>query len=89
MAWLEAMSCECPIVASSASCGPEIVQDRVNGLLVDPHVPRQIANAVVALLRDPDLARELGRNARYQVTQRNSLQSVLNQTTAFYAEIMN
>ena len=54
MAWIEVMASGKALVASSAGPGPEVVEDGVSGLLVDPHDPQAIAGAVVALLDDGD-----------------------------------
>jgi glycosyltransferase involved in cell wall biosynthesis len=54
---LEAMACGTPVVASNATCLPEIIGDA--GLLVDPNSPEQMAQAIVSILRDNDLSSEL------------------------------
>lgn len=48
---LEAMACGTPVVVSSASSLPEVVGDA--GLLVDPHDPAALAQAMLAVLDDP------------------------------------
>jgi len=58
----EAMACGLPVVASSASCFPEIVGDA--GILVDPgDVPAQ-ARALVEVLTDDARRQELSAKAR-------------------------
>ena len=44
------------------------------GLVVDPRHPEQMARACLQLLRDPDLAREMGRKAREKALAQFSLQ---------------
>ena len=52
---LEAFQAGVPVVASAM----EIVQDGLNGLCVPPENPAALADALLALLRDPDLRRRL------------------------------
>jgi glycosyltransferase involved in cell wall biosynthesis len=42
----------------------------VNGLLVAPNSPSEVADAIEALHRDPLLAERLSRNARLQIRRR-------------------
>jgi len=64
MCVLEALACARPVVATRVGGIPEIVEDGLNGFLVPPHAPAQLANAVERLLRDSDLRREFGRSGR-------------------------
>jgi glycosyltransferase involved in cell wall biosynthesis len=57
---LEAMSCGRPIVATRVAGLPEVITDRVNGLLVEEKDPEQLAAAVVELLASPQLAASCG-----------------------------
>ena len=59
---LEAMSFGLPIVATTAGAIPELVRDGMHGLLVPPDDPQALAEAIVRLLRAPDLRAEYGQN---------------------------
>ena len=65
--FLEAMACGKPIVAARAAAVPETVADGESGFLVDPDDPKALARALTALLRDPDLRREMGEGGRRRV----------------------
>ncbi|MCS7179008.1 MAG: glycosyltransferase family 1 protein [Anaerolineae bacterium] len=54
---LEAMACGTPVVVSNVASLPEVVEDA--GLLIDPHDPQAIAEAITRVLSDPALAEEL------------------------------
>jgi len=54
---LEAMACDCPVVSSSVSSLPEVAGDAA--LLVDPTDVCALADAVLAILEQNDLAAEL------------------------------
>jgi glycosyltransferase involved in cell wall biosynthesis len=56
---LEAMACGCPVVTSTGGSCAEVVGEA--GLCVDPADPAAIAGAVLRVVTEPGLARELGR----------------------------
>jgi glycosyltransferase involved in cell wall biosynthesis len=56
---LEAMACGCPVVTSTGGSCAEVVGEA--GLRVDPADPAAIAAAVLRVVNEPGLARELGR----------------------------
>ena len=58
---LEVLHLGTPIVASDVCGNPEVVEDGVNGLLVDPRAPRAVAEALRKLLSDPELGRRFAR----------------------------
>jgi glycosyltransferase involved in cell wall biosynthesis len=64
---LEAMAAGLPIVATRVGGNVEMVEDEVNGLLVEPENPEALAAAVLRLLAEPRLADVMGRAARARV----------------------
>ncbi len=56
---MEAMAMGIPVVTTPVSGIPELVEDGVNGLLVAPDQPHQLANALQSLLLDEKLRRKL------------------------------
>jgi glycosyltransferase involved in cell wall biosynthesis len=75
---LEAMGCGLPIVGSDIPAIRNILQhgSASGGLIVPPEDPRALAEALQSLLDNPDLRRDLGRNARRNVEERFSIESV-------------
>jgi glycosyltransferase involved in cell wall biosynthesis len=67
LALLEAMALQRPVVATPVGGVPEIVTDRVNGLLVPPRDEQKLAAACLALARNGAWARTLGESARRTV----------------------
>jgi len=68
IAYLEAWMCRKPVVASRIGSTRCVVDDGVDGLLVDPNDSGGIAAAILQLLTDPQLARRMG-SAGYEKTQ--------------------
>lgn len=60
MVALEAMACGKPIVATSVGGLFDLVKHGVNGLLVKPRHPSELAKAILTLLKKPTLAMKMG-----------------------------
>jgi glycosyltransferase involved in cell wall biosynthesis len=69
---LESLASGCAVVASRVAGIPEVVQDGQNGLLVPQKDERALADAICALLTNPELRQRLGRAAQASVVGRLS-----------------
>lgn len=83
---VEAMAASKPVVATNVSSIPEIVQHEHTGLLIDVHAPDQLAAAAVRILRDPALAARLGEAGRQRVLQNFTIERMVAQTEAIFAD---
>lgn len=87
---LEAMACETAVVASAVGGIPEVVEDRVTGLLVpyDPAEPRAFehafADAVNDLVADPQRAHAFGLAGRARAIAHFGWQAIATQTVGVY-----
>ncbi len=61
---MEFMQAGKPVVATRVGGVPELIDDGVTGLLVEPGDASGFADAIARLLRDPELRAEAGRRAR-------------------------
>ena len=69
-ALLEAMSCGVAVVSTDCPSGPgEIVSDGANGLLVPVGDARELADAIMRLIDDPELRLRLGQAATEVITR--------------------
>lgn len=69
---LEAQAIGIPVVAAAVGGIPEMITDGVTGILFDPTGPRaaqELAERLLALLRNPNFGEEIARNATAQVTR--------------------
>ena len=61
---LEAMSLSKPVVATPPVLSSDVMKEGDVGLLVPPRDPEALAEGLLTLLRDPNLAKELGNRAK-------------------------
>lgn len=66
----ESMAMGVPVVATTVSALPELVEDGISGLLVPPDDPEAMADALERTLTDQDLRRRMIPAARDKVRQR-------------------
>ena len=66
---MEAMAMEIPCVATCINGVPELIRDRVDGLLVAPSDEEALARALASLMDDADLRRRLGEAGRRRVVE--------------------
>lgn len=83
---LLAMAHGVPVIASRVGGLPEIVQHGKTGLLVS-NDPAEIAAAIIMLMRDKDLARKLGAEAREMVTNGFTLAHMALRTLHQYKKV--
>ena len=70
---MEAMAMEIPCVATRITGIPELIRDRVDGLLVAPASAEELAEALRRLMDDADLRRTLGAAGRVRVLEKYDL----------------
>jgi glycosyltransferase involved in cell wall biosynthesis len=69
---LEAMSCGAAVISTAVSGALDLIEDRVNGMLVSTHNPEGLANAASELMDDPLTASYYGSKARQTIMERYS-----------------
>ncbi|MEM3833367.1 MAG: glycosyltransferase family 4 protein [Thermoprotei archaeon] len=70
LSMLEAMASGKVVITTNVGALPEIVKHNINGLVVEPNNPKNLANEIDKVLRDELFARKLGEEAR-RFVQRN------------------
>ena len=87
VAAVEAMSCECPVVASDADGFKEVIENNVTGLIVPRNNVEATANAIITLLEDKQLAKKMGKNGRNRVKELYSWESNVDTMSAIYLSL--
>jgi glycogen synthase len=85
---LEAMACERPVVASRIGGIPEVVVPDKTGYLVTPGDAKALAEALNRVLRDRNMAREMGLAGRKRVEEHFSWTSIAAKTKTMYEELL-
>ena len=85
---LEAMAAGKPVVASRVSAIPEIVVDGEMGVLVSPKDQDSLAEAMIKLLQNPVLAREMGRKGRERLEKEFGVEKMVKETESMYAQML-
>jgi glycosyltransferase involved in cell wall biosynthesis len=81
---LESLACAKPVVATNVGGTPEIIDNRVNGILVDPEDEHQIAEAVIELLGNDQLRADLGKKGRIKAEQEFDIKNHINGMKKLY-----
>jgi len=81
---MEAQACGLPVIGSRVGGIPQIIEDNVTGVLVEPQDPKELADAIVKLLNDAELRKTLGANARIYAQDNYSSDEMINKTIEVY-----
>jgi glycosyltransferase involved in cell wall biosynthesis len=84
---LEYMAAGLPVVATSVGGIPEIIGQSQAGLLVPPETPDALADALIAVLKDPAKAKAMGQAGKKRVHEEFSFDRLLEDLQNLYSEI--
>lgn len=83
---VDAMACECVVLASDQKCVREYIAHGENGLLCEFFDYEGMARQAVEVLKDPSSYRHLGKAARQTVQERYSLQVAIPRLKNFFEQ---
>lgn len=86
VSWIEAMAMQKAIVASNIGWANEVIDDGLNGFLVNPKNHLEFANKIVELLEDSELREQFGIHARKKIENQFSSNVVAKSSLDFYRE---
>jgi glycosyltransferase involved in cell wall biosynthesis len=85
---VEAMAACRPVVATVVGGIPDIVVDGQTGYLVPVHQPQSLAEAILTLLQNPQLAHSMGQTGRRRVEAYFTEAQYINSVEAIYQELL-
>jgi glycosyltransferase involved in cell wall biosynthesis len=88
LAMLEYMAAGAPIVATAVGGVPELIDDRVHGLLVAAGSPESLRDGIAEMLDDRALAARLGAAARARRTAEFDLGGLVHRMEGLYEELL-
>ncbi|GAB4334932.1 MAG: glycosyltransferase family 4 protein [Calditrichia bacterium] len=84
---IESMATEVAPIGTNAGGVPEIIQDGHNGLLVPPHEPRALAQAMLLLAENDSLRKRMAQEARKTVLEKFNLDQHLQGLEQIFQQI--
>lgn len=85
---LEAMARGKPVIATRAGGVDEVIDDHRTGLLIPPADSKALAEAVLKFLKDPEMARRIGRHGQEFVQKKFNLKRMVEGYAALYRDIL-
>lgn len=87
-ALIEAMAAGKPVIGTNVGGIPEIIEDGVTGLLVAPGSPHELAEAIIRILQNTELARRMGAAGRERAKTCFSSERYVTQIQQVYEELV-
>ena len=84
----EAYYLKVPVVATVVGGIPEIVEDKITGILIPPNDPNSLLNAINSILNNKELARKLTENAHQYYINNLTYDKVLPKYVKFYEDLI-
>jgi len=88
-ALLEAMASGLPVVATKVSGNVDLIEDSINGFLVDPANSQQLTIAMERILKDERLVQKMGEANRKKIEKYYSMEKVVSSYIAIYEELIS
>jgi L-malate glycosyltransferase len=85
---LEYMAAGLPTIASRVGGNTEVIEEGVSGLLIPAGDSNALAEALIRLLDDEDLAQQLARNGQKSVREKFSFESLTRNVESLYTELL-
>jgi glycosyltransferase involved in cell wall biosynthesis len=86
---VEAMATSRPVIATRVGGIPEYLSEGKSGMLVEPNEPSQIADAILKILNDDSMERDMGRVGRERAENLFSMEKWVGDTMAIYATALS
>ncbi len=89
ISFLEAWAAGKPVIGARIGATPEVIEENVDGLLVDFDNPKDIAQKVILLLKNKKLRKKLGSTGQLKVSQKYTWDLISRKTHFMYQNIIN
>jgi glycogen(starch) synthase len=83
------MACGTAVINSNRTSGPELTDDKLNGLLINPDDINQIAEAILYLLQNPEVAQTIAKKGNEKVKQNFDIVRIAEQNLEFYEAVLS
>jgi len=89
LVYLEAWSCGKPVIGGRTGPQASVIDDGVDGFLVDPHDAGELADVIQRLLHDPERARQAGEAGRRKALRSYTWDRVVDRAEALYQSLLS
>lgn len=86
---LESMACGTPVIMADRSSAREMIDDRVDGYLVNSSEPADFARIILEILEDQDSIEAMRTKAREKVLSKFSIEKTLQDNLRFYKYVLS
>ncbi|MGB8216467.1 MAG: glycosyltransferase family 4 protein [Candidatus Methanoperedens sp.] len=80
----ESMACGKPVIASRIGGIPTVIENYVDGILIEPGNLKELKKKIIEILGDEKLSRTLGENARKKIVEQYSVDRMVENTIKVY-----
>jgi glycosyltransferase involved in cell wall biosynthesis len=88
IAFLEAWAAGKPVIGANIGATPEVINENIDGYLVDFDNPHDIAEKIVKLLKKKRLRDKFGAAGKVKVSQNYTWEQVAEKTHLIYQKLM-
>ena len=81
---IEAMIAEIPIIATNVGGIPEMIENNVNGILIEPKNPEIIGNKILELINNPEIVQKLTQKSKQKAEEEFTLEKMIKETKNIY-----
>ncbi|MDH5413256.1 MAG: glycosyltransferase family 4 protein [Flavobacteriaceae bacterium] len=85
----EAMMAEKPIIVAKSGALPELIENEISGLVIDPFNAEDWANAIIRLIDNKKLGKELAHKARKKAEKEFSIGKFVGDYEKLYQDLLN
>jgi glycosyltransferase involved in cell wall biosynthesis len=85
---IESLASGCPVVATRVGGVPDVVQDGVDGFLVEPGDLEALAGRLARLAADPELREQMGAAGRERVLPRYAVERLIDDVDGLYRTLL-
>ncbi|MDD3042317.1 MAG: glycosyltransferase family 4 protein [Methanosarcinaceae archaeon] len=77
-----------PVVVTNVGCIPDVVENGRTGFIIPPKDPDSLADALIDILKDESLRKEMGKNAYIKMKKELSWDSIAEKTFLVYTRVL-
>ena len=81
---IEAMAAEVPVIATNIGGIPEMIENNINGILIESKNSQLLAVKILELINNPETTKEMTRKSRQKVEKEFTLDQMILQTKKIY-----